>query len=141
MNKTLLWNAERFERNPQGWKKASALLLLIFLAVLPGSAQSAKGKASSTSYQGDFYIISSVNLQKNQILLKLPTEVTEVMRVNEKTVYLDESGKPIHLSDLRAGDTVYIVSEHTADGFLALRIHKGPMTVEILRQRYLGKIP
>jgi hypothetical protein len=94
-----------------------------------GQAKPGTGRAPSD----EFFIISSVDLGKNQLLLKRPTEVTEVMRVNESTRYLDENGRPLKLSDLRAGDTVYISSK----GAVALQIHKGPMTLTELRRRYL----
>lgn len=89
------------------------------------------------SAAGDFYIISSVDLSKRQILLKLPTEVTQLIRVDARTQYLDVHGKAIKLTDLLAGDTVYIVSMRNGDQPVAITIRKGPMTVEILRERYL----
>jgi hypothetical protein len=132
---------ERFNMSVQRLQKLLALLFFLLLAALPAMSQAAKSKGNPSSYEGDFFIISSVNLQKKQLLLKMPTEVTEVMHVDEKTTYLDESGKPIHLSGLRAGDTVYIVSKATAEGPLALRIRKGPMTIQLLHQRYLPGLP
>ena len=88
---------------------------------------------------GDFFIISSVDLAKRQLLLKLPTEVTELMGVDNRTAYFDERGRPIKLNDLRAGDTVYITSATSGERPLALTIRKGPMTQEVLRQRYLTR--
>ena len=87
--------------------------------------------------QGDFFIVSSIDLAKRQILLKRPTEVTELMRVDGGTHYFEERGKPIRLTDLRAGDTVYIVSKPGSAQPLAVTIHKGPMTPDVLRDRYL----
>ena len=101
------------------------------------SSQDVKSAPIDGNTAGDFFIISSVDLNKRQILLKLPTEVTQLIRVDNRTQYLDVRGKPIRLTDLRAGDTVYIVSNRTGDQTIAVTIRKGPMTVEVLRQRYL----
>jgi hypothetical protein len=65
----------------------------------------------------DFFIISSVDARKKQIVLKRPTEVTELIQVGEKTVYLDEQGKAIE--------------------FIASQIRRGPMTLEELHRRYV----
>jgi hypothetical protein len=94
--------------------------------------------AADAPNSGDFFIVSSVDLGKRQLLLKLPTEVTELMGVDSNTRYVDEQGKPIRLTDLRAGDTVYIASTRGGDKPLAVSIRKGPMTIEVLHQRYLG---
>ena len=102
-------------------------------STLAGQAKPGTGRAPAD----EFFIISSVDLGKNQLLLKRPTEVTEVMRVNESTRYLDENGRPLKLSDLRAGDTVYISSKPSTGGAVALQIHRGPMTLTELRRRYL----
>jgi hypothetical protein len=103
----------------------------------PVFAQSAAKQASADSSQGDFYIVSSIDLARKQILLKRPTEVTELMRVDGETQYFEESGKPMGLADLRAGDTVFIVSKPAGEQPVAVTIHKGPMTLDVLRQRYL----
>ena len=101
------------------------------------SSQEVKNAPVDANAMGDFFIISSVDLTKRQILLKLPTEVTQLIRVDARTQYLDAHGKAIKLTDLRAGDTVYIVSNRTGDQTIAITIRKGPMTVEVLRERYL----
>jgi hypothetical protein len=117
-----------------------ATLVLIFALALPVAAQQpAKKSAPGTATAGDFFIISSVDLTKKQLLLKRPTEVTEVIRVDDNTHYLDEHGKAIQLADLRAGDTIYIQSMRRAEGALALSIRLGPMTVEELHRRYLDR--
>ena len=74
---------------------------------------------------------------KKQILLKRPTEVTELMPVDGETCYFEERGKPIRLTDLRAGDTVFITSKPTGGPSVAVTIHKGLMTLDLLRERYL----
>lgn len=89
---------------------------------------------------GEFFIISSVNLKQNEMVLKRPTEVTLLIRVNDKTVYQDEQGKPLRLTDMRAGDTVYVVlAQQGGSGEpVALRLRKGPMTVDELHRRYFS---
>ncbi len=89
----------------------------------------------------EFFIVSSVNTEKKQLVLKRPTEVTVLVLVNEKTVYLDERGKPLNFSELRAGDTVYVTSTRSSEAgvLLASRIRKGAMTLEELRRRYLRR--
>jgi hypothetical protein len=106
------------------------LIVAAAITVLPLLAQ-----VADTS--GDFFIISSVDLSKGQILLKLPTEVTELMRVDAGTRYFDSHGKPIKLTDLRAGDTVFITAKGSGDRPVAVAVRKGPMTLEVLGQRYL----
>ena len=119
-----------------------AICAAIFAFTLAGTAatlfaQNAKRQAAS----GDqFYIISSLNLKKNQLVLKRPTEVTVLMEVNDKTVCLGEKGKPLQLKDLRAGDTVFVASRANAAGDLvATRIRKGYMTLEEVHSRYLNQ--
>jgi hypothetical protein len=87
---------------------------------------------------GQFFLISSINASQNQLVLKRPTEVTQLARVSGKTGYFDDQGKPLKLTDLRAGDTVYVVlqSSGTADP-LATRIQQGPMTVDQLHRSYV----
>jgi hypothetical protein len=116
------------------WMKLAAV---VATALLPLSAQSDNKTATAGETQGDFFIVSSVDLSKKQILLKLPTEVTELIQVDGNTRYFDERGKPLKLGDLRSGDTVYIASTHTGGPPLAISIHRGPMTLDILRQHYL----
>lgn len=111
------------------------------MAVLVSCALSAAAqsdKASGGAKNGDeFFIISSVDIGKKQLLLKEPTEITEVLQVNDKTRYTDKTGKALQFADLRAGDTVFIRSSATPAGKVAISIRRGPMTVEELRRRYL----
>lgn len=99
----------------------------------------AQGREQPSSTPGEeFFIISSVNSSKHQLVLKRPTEVTLLVRVNEKTAYLDQQGRPLQLKDFRAGDTVYVALRSSAEGPpLVARIRKGLMTPEELRRRYL----
>jgi len=70
-------------------------------------------------------------------VVKRPTEVTQLVFVNAETRYADRNGKAIALSDLHAGDTVYIREKRDSGGSIAIEIRKGPMTLDELRKRYL----
>lgn len=110
-------------------------MLFAFSGGLPLRAQS--GKKGTNVSADEFFIISSVDPAKNQLLLKQPTEVTELVRVSDATTYLDKDGKPLKLADLRAGDTVYVTLNRAGAIPSASRVRKGPMTTEELRRRYL----
>jgi hypothetical protein len=114
---------------------AFGFALLSTLLAFPAHGAQKKPAAAND----EFFIVSSVDAPKHQLVLKRPTEVTVLMNVDDKTVYLDESGKPLRLTDLRAGDTVYVNAAAGSDGeLLAQRIRKGPMTVQELHKRYLN---
>lgn len=100
---------------------------------------SASHVAAAPAPADEFFIVSSIDTAKHQLLLKRPTEVTDVMRVDAGTRLVDESGKAITLADLRAGDTVFIRSKPGQGGAVALEIRKGPMTIPELARRYLHK--
>jgi hypothetical protein len=103
------------------------------------SATTPAAKAAPSSAEGEFFIISSVDLAKHQLLLKRPTEVTEIMDVTDETHFLDEQGRAIQLKDFRAGDTVFVTSRPDQDATpIAMRIQKGEMTVSVLQSRYLS---
>jgi hypothetical protein len=95
----------------------------------------AEGKKSASGEA--FFIVASLDLQKSQLLLKYPTEVTLLEKVTDKTQILDDSGKPLKLSDLRTGDTVWVTSTGTGDSTSAVRVRKGQMTVAELHRHYL----
>lgn len=115
----------------------STLLLSALLAAV-ALAPCAFPQAKKSSSGEEFFIISSVDTSKSQVLLKRPTEVTLLMKVNDQTTYLDATNKPLHLADLHAGDTVWVISSgSTPGGPVAIRIRKGPMTVAELHQHFL----
>ena len=117
---------------------ACSLLCLCFALGLDAKD---RGSAASTEPE-QFFIISSVDASKQQLVLKRPTEVTLLVGVNGKTAYSDEQGKPLQLKDFRAGDTVYVALHPRAEGPpLITRIRKGLMTPEELRRRYLKAAP
>jgi len=102
---------------------------------LPVVGTTAPGKKTPQGEQ--FFIVASIDLQKSQLLLKYPTEVTLLMHVNDATQFIDEAGKSIKLSDFRAGDTVWVASTNNQDEVTALRARKGIMTVADLHRYYL----
>jgi len=88
--------------------------------------------------QGEqFFIVASVDLQKSQMLLKYPTEVTLLMHVDGTTKFADDSGTPLKLSDFRAGDTVWVSSTSNKGDVTAVRVRKGRMNVADLHRYYL----
>lgn len=129
----------------QQMKSQQAILRFLALAgllssvlLLASRVRAEEHALPRTTNQGDFFIISSVDVSKKRIVLKRPTEVTELILVTEKTVYRDEQDKPIEFRDLRAGDTVYVTATRGPDGVrVATRIRQGPMTVEELHRRYV----
>jgi hypothetical protein len=104
-------------------------------AVLFASA-SVRAQGKKNSRGESFYIVASVDRTKSQILLKLPTEVTTMMKVDGKTQFIGADGKAIQLADLRTGDTVWVAASGGADPS-ATRITIGAMTVPELHQLYL----
>ncbi len=83
-----------------------------------------------------FFIVASLDQAKSEILLKRPDEVTLLLNATPKTQYFDENGKPLKLSDLRAGDTVWVTSTAGAHP-TAISVRKGEMTVAELHRYYL----
>ena len=96
----------------------------------------ARAQDKKNSSGESFYIVGSVDRAKSQILLKLPTEVTILIKVDDKTQFVDETGKAIKLADLQTGNTVWVTASG-GDQPVATRIRKGPMTLADLHQLYL----
>jgi len=84
-----------------------------------------------------FFIVASIDLQKSQLLLKYPTEVTQLMKVDGSTKFVDESGQPLKLSDFRAGDTLWVTSRTSGEEITAVHVRKGRMDVTDLHRYYL----
>jgi hypothetical protein len=120
-------------------KLVQMFLSAMVVLLMPLLAQSVSNTTNPDSFKGDFFIVSSIDLAKKQILLKRPTEVTELMLVDAETRYFEEQGRTIGLTGLRAGDTVFITSRPKAAQSTAISIRKGPMTLDVLRERYLKR--
>jgi hypothetical protein len=115
-------------------------VLLIFAAVMVCgiSAIVTAAQAKKNTRGEEFFIIASVDTQKSQLLMKRPTEVTLDMLTNARTEFLGEDGTRIKLSDLRSGDTVWVLAASTpGTKQLAQRVRKGPMTLADLHRLYL----
>ncbi len=114
---------------------AGGLALLVFAGATRGLAGPAS--PASASNEEDFFIVSSVDVAQKRLVLKRPSDVTVLVRVTEKTTYRSEQNRPLQLTDLRGGDTVYVRLSAGSESDVAKSIRKGPMTVEELRRRYL----
>jgi hypothetical protein len=74
----------------------------------------------------EFFIIASIDEGKRELVLKAPTEVTELVKATNHTSYLDANGKKLRFADLRAGDAVYIIKSRDVDGVpRVLSLHRG----------------
>jgi hypothetical protein len=105
--------------------------LIAFLVLLIATFAAAAGDRE------EFFILSSVDAAHGRMVLKRPTEVTVLMLVNGQTAYRNEQEKPLRLSDLRTGDTLFITFRQSVAGVpTALRVRLGPMTPQEMR-RYL----
>jgi hypothetical protein len=104
---------------------------------VPPAASGPAPQGKKTPAGETFYIVASLDQSKSQLLLKLPSEVTLLMAVTPATQIQDENGAPLKLSDLRAGDTVWVVSSGSAAAPTALHIRKGQMTIADLHRYYL----
>ena len=130
-------------REKLSMRQRNSVMLAVFavlFSLLP-HLLAGKGEQGRAAAGEDFFIVSSLDLKKKQLVLKHPTEVTELVLVSEKTVCVDEQGRPLDVKNLRAGDTVFVTLTPVAGGGrAALRIRRGPMTLEELRRRYLKSV-
>lgn len=109
-------------------------LLVALLALFAATSLPA---ASAAGDREEFFILSSVDAARGRMVLKRPTEVTFLMQVTGQTAFRDEQGKPLRLSDLRTGDTLFITFRQSPAGEpTAQRVRLGPMTLQEMR-RYL----
>ncbi|MBZ5503198.1 MAG: hypothetical protein LAN59_13340, partial [Acidobacteriia bacterium] len=63
-----------------------SVLAVVVVAAMAGAANS-RAQNKKTSTGEEFFIVASVDLIKSQLLLKRPSEVTMLMKSNEKTKY------------------------------------------------------
>lgn len=85
----------------------------------------------------EFFIVSSIDLPRNRVVLKRPTEVSVLATLTPSTTIRGEKGEALHVSDLRSGDTVYAVVKTETGGIVLVSVRRGPMTLDELRRRYL----
>ena len=115
------------------FRRAIMALLAAFVCAALAVA-SPKGPSANE----EFFIVSSVNPAQGTMVLKRPTEVTLTIRITPGTRCSREDGRPMQLSDLRAGDTVFIALVPESSGALvASTVRQGVMTLPELQRRYL----
>lgn len=109
------------------------------LAMALAAAALAQSHRVASDIRGEqFYVISSVDMQKHQIVLMHPTQLTVVAAANDQTAYLGEKGEKLGLKDLHAGQTVWATLRKDNRGQItAVRIREGAMTVAELHKLYL----
>lgn len=109
-------------------------ILLAFAISLPAWAQ-----AHPKNAQGEeFFIVSSVDLQKHQVVLMRPTQLTVVATIGPQTLYLGEKGQKLNVKAMKAGDTVWGITKPGPDGSVtAVRLRQGAMTPAELHKLYL----
>lgn len=109
---------------------------LAFLVGAPVPAQMPKSLSDLRAEQ--FYVISSVDMQKHQVVFMRPTQLTVVAATNDQTAYVGEQGQKLALKDLRAGQTVWAMLRKDKSGAVSVvRIREGAMTVAQLHRLYL----
>lgn len=127
----------KMSRTNRIWRTVLAGAFLCTDLMLVAGVTKAETSQDELKRAESFFIVSSVDTKKHQIVLKLPTEVTEIVEVTSATTYRDEKGRPIKFEDLRAGDTVYVtLRRNTKGGRTIVSIRRGPMTLEELHRRY-----
>lgn len=129
---------------PTGWtaRRSTILKFVSFACILfvaLAASAPAWAQANPKNAQGEeFFIISSVNMQKHQVVLMRPTQLTVVASFSDNTTYTDEKGQKLAISAMKAGDTVWAVVKRAADGTVTvLRLRQGAMTPAELHKLYL----
>jgi hypothetical protein len=102
--------------------------LALALSLAASIAATAKAKGAGGAAKEEFFIVSSLNMQKHEILLKMPNEVTMPMSVTAKTTVVGQDGKPMKVTDLRSGDTGYFTYVQNGTEAQALSIRLAGMT-------------
>ena len=112
------------------------------LGILLALATSAPtwAQAHPKNAQGEeFFIVSSVDLQKHQVVLMRPTQLTVVATIGPQTSYIGEKGQKLDVKAMKAGDTVWAIIKTERDGTVtAVRLRQGAMTVAELHKLYLS---
>jgi hypothetical protein len=120
--------------------KLQRLFFIVVIASLSfGFAGAVHAQKQATSGNDEFFVVSSV--EKTTLVLLYPTETTATITVNDKTQIVDENGKALKVSDLRAGDTIFVTYSTVSGALLATHVRKGMMTTAELRKRYEPGLP
>lgn len=120
------------------WKLISLASLAILILT---SALAVHAQVQAKAGNDEFFVISSIDKTHNALVLLRPTQITATIAVNEKTKYVDENGKPIKMTDLRTGDTIFVTYSTQNNTLLAQSVRKGMMTTAEMRKRYLPGLP
>lgn len=121
-----------------GLKSKELAFIALAAALCFSTVARAQTRANTRGEQ--FFIISSVDFQRDQIVLMHPTQLTVVATFSpQTTTFLDENGQKLSTKDLRAGDTVWAVLKSTGKKSLpqVSRIREGAMTVAELHKLFL----
>jgi len=118
------------------------LISLASLAVLILTASFAvRAQVQAKAGNDEFFVISSIDKTHNALILLRPTQITATLGVNDKTKYIDETGKAIKVADLRTGDTIFVTYSTQNNNLVAQSVRKGMMTTAEMRKRYLPGLP
>lgn len=122
--------------------KSVSVAALCAALLLVGVTANAQTAPAPSSFPDAFFVVSSVDRAHNALILLQPTEIAVVYQLTDKTQFADANGKPLKLTDFRAGNTIYATSHSNSDSSLTLdHVRKGDMTVAELRRRYLPGLP
>ena len=122
----------------KAWKAVAMMALCAVTTALAAPAWAQMGENPKNSRGEQYFIISSVDLEKHQLVLMYPTQLTVIAAVDDNTMFAGENGEKLTLNDLRAGATVWAVTRPQGKGkVLALRIREGAMTPAELHKLYL----
>jgi hypothetical protein len=105
------------------------------------SALAVRAQVQAKAGNDEFFVISSIDKTHNALVLLRPTQITATVGVNDKTKYVDEKGKPIKMTDLRTGDTIFVTYSTQNETLVAQSVRKGMMTTAEMRKRYLPGLP
>jgi hypothetical protein len=107
------------------------------LTTPPRPVVSPSKEVVKTASGEQFFIVASIDRQNDQLLLKRPTEVTVLVKVDSKTKYFNDQGKPTPLSTFRAGDTVWAKVTDSQTDPIVIEMREGEMTLADLHKYYL----
>jgi hypothetical protein len=122
--------------NFRKWIFLPAIAVMIFT-----SAVAVRAQIQAKAGNDEFFVISSIDKTHNALILLRPTQITATVGVNDKTKYVDETGKSIKVTDLRTGDTIFVTYSTQNNALVAQSVRKGMMTTAEMRKRYLPGLP
>lgn len=103
----------------------------------PARLVSASKQEAKNASGEQFFIVASIDRQNSQLLLKRPTEVTILVKVDPSTKYFADTGKATTLTSFRAGDTVWAKLSGNGPEPTVVQMREGEMTIADLHKYYL----